>query len=97
MARSRNLPVVVQTGRELVSLAKAAEETKAAKFRRLANIRAGDALLALDRLGNLANPAYEYTDTQIDHLNTVLTTGLKQAITKLRLRTKKVHQPRSIL
>ena len=47
-------------------------ETKSAKFIRLANIRVVAALAAIERLGKLGSPAYERSPEQIAKLAAVL-------------------------
>jgi hypothetical protein len=86
MARSKTLPAVTLSRNALAVVTEMVIETKAAKFKRLANIRAGEALLAINRLGNLGTPAYEYTDAQIAHVAKVLRGALDEAVGRLKLK-----------
>ena len=53
------------------------DETKEEKFIRLAEVRVGKALNAIQRLGNLSNKsAYHYTDGQIEQMFGTLETEL---------------------
>jgi hypothetical protein len=72
-------------------------ETKAEKFRRLANNRTTEALDTIERIGNLAGPSYEYTEDQVAALEKALRDGLKTAFDKLRTRTAKAPPRRSII
>lgn len=49
------------------------DETKADKFRRLANLRVGTALAAIERLGKLRTGAYERTPEQVEKLHKAIT------------------------
>ena len=42
-----------------------AEETKSAKFSRLASARVGNAVKQIELVGNLAGPGYEYKPEQV--------------------------------
>ena len=52
------------------------DETKAEKFVRLAEKRVTKALQELRKVGNLAAPAYEYTDKQVKAILTTLSSAI---------------------
>lgn len=52
------------------------DETKKAKFKRIAGTRVRTALKAMRLIGNCASPAYEYTDADISAMITALRTGV---------------------
>lgn len=55
-----------------------ADETKAAKFRRLANMRVKKVLAGIDQLGRLGTAAYERSDDQVEKLHTAITDAAKE-------------------
>lgn len=59
------------------------DETKEEKFIRLAEVRVGKALNAIQRLGNLSNKsAYHYTDGQIEQMFGTLETEIARVKAK---------------
>ncbi len=60
------------------------DETKADKFKRLANGRAVNAIKAIRGLGKLATSAYERTPEQVDALDKAIGGELRDACGKLR-------------
>lgn len=59
------------------------DETKEEKFIRLAEVRVGKALNAIQRLGNLSNKsAYHYTDGQIEQMFGALETEIARVKAK---------------
>lgn len=82
-----NLPAVVTASqsREIATLVHG-EETKGDKFKRLANARSRDAIHKIDLIGNLAGPAYDFTNAQVTTLEVALTQAVKQAVHRLRSR-----------
>lgn len=62
-------------------------ETKAAKFRRLANQRAGKIIRGLESLGKLGGSGYESTADQRRAIEDALQGSLREAIERLNSRT----------
>lgn len=58
-------------------------ETKSQKFVRLANIRIGAALTAIERLSNLGSSAYERTPEQVAKLEKCLNDATKDMVAAL--------------
>lgn len=73
------------------------DETRAEVFKRLANGRAGEAIDAMRRLGNLGTPAYDYTDAEVAKLERALREALTAAMTKLRARSRAPAAAKPIL
>lgn len=89
MAKGTAMAIVTKTGDRPGREVALQPETKAAKFIRLANIRATTALEALDRLANLATPTYDYNEAQITKLETALRHRVAVTIASLRSRSAK--------
>lgn len=93
MARSTAL---VRTAPKATPVAKV-PETKNAKFRRLANIRARDAIGAIERLGNLSGADYEYSTIEVRKLESTIREAVSRAISRLISRQVKRHYKSDIL
>ena len=69
------------------------DETKEEKFIRLAEVRVGKALNAIQRLGNLSNKsAYHYTDGQIEQIFGTLETEIARVKAKF-VAKKDIKEP----
>lgn len=53
---------------------KPANETKAGKFSRLATMRVKKAIKALTTIGGLSGSTYEYTEDQVEKIDSLITT-----------------------
>lgn len=60
------------------------EESKAEKFKRLANNRVSVVLHQIELVGNLAAPSYDYTNADVTVIETAITRAVKRAIGRLR-------------
>lgn len=65
------------------------DETKDAKFERIATRRMNVVLKGLFQLGSMAGPNYEYTDTKIDAMEETVLEETRRTFTLLRSRTKR--------
>lgn len=90
----RNLPAIAdrQTGTAIAVVDEAAE-TKSDKFKRLANSRSREAIHQIELIGNLASPAYDFTNAQVTVLEAALTQAVKRTVH--RLRSRKAEPARS--
>lgn len=57
-----------------------ADETKAARFSRLASARVTKAVRAIKNIGNLSGRSYEYSDAQVETIKGYLTDATKSAL-----------------
>lgn len=89
--------VAVRTRSRAVTATAPKNETKKEKFRRLANIRALNAIEALERLGNLGSSAYEYDTAQITTLEKAISEATKKAFSQLQARTATRTTKREII
>lgn len=72
-------------------------ESKAEKFVRLANIRAGAAIEAIERLGKLGTHEYEYSSEQVARLSKALREAVGVAMVRLETRARRPRQNRDVL
>jgi hypothetical protein len=63
-------------------------ESKAAKFSRLATARFNDVLRKIGNIGKLATSQYEYTDEQVRKMDKLLTESWAETVGKFRTRGK---------
>ena len=61
-----------------------ANETKAQCFIRIGTPRVNKAITAIDLIGNLAGSSYEYTDDQINMIESAIKSALDRALNNLR-------------
>lgn len=59
-----------------------ADETKRAKFIRLANVRVNAAIKRINQIGNLSGSAYEYGEADISKLRASLTDAVVSTLAK---------------
>ena len=77
--------------------AKAVKETGAERFVRLANARGNKVLNAIDVLGNLAAPSYQYTPEQVTDLMGALSDALRECEAKFAQPTKAERVERTLV
>ena len=70
---------------ELANIDDTPEETKAARFSRLATARINKAAKAIELIGNLAERSrYEYTQEQVDKIASILNEEVAAVLVKFR-------------
>lgn len=68
------------------------KETKADRFRRLANMRTNKVIRSLEGLGKLGGGSYESTAEQRSRIKTVLTDALTRAMDRLESKREAKEQ-----
>lgn len=61
-----------------------ANESKAARFKRLGEPRIKKAINSIRLVGNLSGGGYEYTPEQIDHIESLLASAVKETMAKFK-------------
>jgi hypothetical protein len=97
MARPKSTALVPVPASAVVAVAEHVAETRETRFIRLANGRTAEAVRQIGLLGNLAAPAYNYTEEQLGKIEAAIRDALRLSMTQLRARQARRSPQRSFL